>query len=91
MKCFLQLLWVMPSRVVDLFACWWTGGSPQNAVVWKMEPFCLLREINNWNFKGQERPLEELKSFFYSLFTWIVAFLAPLMISFNDFLVCFFS
>jgi hypothetical protein len=34
--------------------------------------------------------LEELKSvFFYSLYTWIIAFVAPLVISFNDFLVLF--
>jgi hypothetical protein len=34
--------------------------------------------------------MEELKSvFFYSLFTWTAAFLASLVISFNEFLVLF--
>jgi hypothetical protein len=32
----------MPSRVVDLFACWWTGGSTESDVVWKIVPSCLL-------------------------------------------------
>jgi hypothetical protein len=30
-----SLSWVMPLRVVDLFACWWTGGRSRSAVVWK--------------------------------------------------------
>lgn len=29
------LSWVLPSRLVDFFACWWMGGSSQNAVVTK--------------------------------------------------------
>jgi hypothetical protein len=33
---------VIPRRVVDLYACWWISGSPQNAVVWKMVPTCIL-------------------------------------------------
>jgi hypothetical protein len=37
------LAWVMPNRVVDLFACWrGLGGSPQSTTVWKMVPSCLL-------------------------------------------------
>jgi hypothetical protein len=43
--------WVMPHWVVDLFACWLTGGRSWSAVVWKMVPCCLLwclgRECNN--------------------------------------------
>jgi hypothetical protein len=27
------LSWVMPSRVIDLVACWWTGGRSRSAVV----------------------------------------------------------
>jgi hypothetical protein len=42
MKCFFSrfgLPWViMPSRVVDLFACWWIGGSTQSVVVCEMVP-----------------------------------------------------
>jgi hypothetical protein len=37
-----SLSWVMPRRVIDLFACWWTGGRSRSAVVWKMVPCCLL-------------------------------------------------
>jgi len=40
-SCF-SLSWVMPRRVVDFFACWWTGGCSRSAVVWKMVHCCLL-------------------------------------------------
>jgi hypothetical protein len=36
------LSWGMPLRMIDLFACWWTYRRSQNAVVWKMVPFCLM-------------------------------------------------
>jgi hypothetical protein len=39
-NCF-GLSWVMPSRVIDLFAYWWISGSSQSAVVWKMASSCL--------------------------------------------------
>jgi hypothetical protein len=86
----------MPHRVVDLFACWWKGGRSQSAVVWKMVPCCLIwclwRERNDRQFEDKERTIEELISFlFYSLYSWTNAFLAPLVISFNDFLVLFSS
>jgi len=54
-----SLFWVMPFRVVDLFACWWTGGCSQSAVVWKMVPCCLMwylwREYNDRQFEDKER------------------------------------
>jgi hypothetical protein len=64
--------------------------------VWKMVPSCLMwclwREQNDRNFEDQERSIEELKSFFFhSLFSWTAAYLAPLVLSFNDFLVHFSS
>jgi hypothetical protein len=79
------LSWVMPLRVIDLFASWWTGGRSQSAVVWKMVPSCLMwclwRERNVRNFEDQERTFEELKSFFFhTLFSWTAAYLAPLAI-----------
>jgi hypothetical protein len=40
-SCF-SLSWVMPLRVVDLFAYWWSGGHYWSAVVWKIVPSCLL-------------------------------------------------
>jgi hypothetical protein len=93
--CF-RLSWVMPRRVVDLFACWWMGGRSRSAVVWKMVPCCLLwclwKERNDRQFKDKERSMEELMSFFfYSLYSWTAAFLAPLVISYNNFLVLFSS
>jgi hypothetical protein len=91
-----SLFWVMPLRVVNLFACWWTGGRSRNAAVWKMVPCCLLwclwRERNDRQFEDKERTIEELMSFFFhSLYSWSAAFLAPLSFSFNDFLVLFSS
>jgi hypothetical protein len=59
-------------------------------------PCCLIwflwRERNDRQFEDKERTIEELISFFfYSLYSWTAAFLAPLVISFNDFLVLFSS
>jgi hypothetical protein len=84
----------MPLQVVDLFAYWWTGGRSRSAVVWKMVPCCLLwclwRERNDRQFEDKERTTEEVISFFFhSLYSWMAAFLTPLVISFNDFLVSF--
>jgi hypothetical protein len=86
------LYWVMPSRVIDLFACWWSGGRSRSAVVWKMAPCCLMwclwTERNDRQFEDKERTIEELISFFlHSLYSWTAAYLAPLEISYNDFLV----
>jgi hypothetical protein len=91
-----SLSWVMPLRVVDLFACWWTGDHSRSAVVWKMVPSCLLwclwRECNDRQFEDKERTIEEFISFFFhSLYSWSAAFLAHLVFSFNDFLVLFSS
>jgi hypothetical protein len=51
--------------------------------------WCLWRERNNRQFKNKERTIEELITFFF--FSWTVTFLAPLVFSFNDFLVLFSS
>jgi hypothetical protein len=90
------LHWVMPNSVVDLFACWWTGGHSRSAMVWKIVPlfliWCLWRERNVRCFEDLDGTLEELKSFFFfSLFTWTTAYLAQLVISFPKFLVLFSS
>jgi hypothetical protein len=82
----------MSNRVVDLFAFWWMGDRSLSAVVWKIASSCLMwclwRDQNDRTFKNQKRKLEEFKFFsFSSLFSWTVAFLAPLVNSFNDFLV----
>lgn len=65
--------------------------------MWKMVPccflWCLWREHNDRQFEDKERTIEELIFFFFfhSLYSWMVAFLPPFVISFNDFLVLFFS
>jgi len=91
-----SLSWVMPLRVVDLFAYWWTSGRSRSVVMWKMVPccltWCLWREHNDIQFEDKERTIEELNAFFFhSLYSWTAAFLAPLVISFNDFLILFSS
>jgi len=90
-----SLSWVMPLWVIDLFACWWTGGRSRSAVVWKMVPCCLMwclwRERNDRQFEDKERTIEELISFFlHSLYSWTTAYLAPLhCIVFFFFLIAF--
>jgi hypothetical protein len=84
----------MPGRVKDLYASWWIGGRSQSVVVWKMIPLCLMwclwSERNVRCFEDSTRTLEELIHFFYfTLFTWTAACLAPLVISFSDFLFLF--
>jgi len=48
----------------------------------------LWRERNDRQFEDKERTIEELISFFFHfLYSWSAAYLAPLVFSFNDFLV----
>lgn len=80
------LSWIVPRRVVELFACWWTIGSTRSVSVWKMVPFYLLwylwKERNNISFEDCERMLVEVKSFFfYTLCLWTTAFVSPLLLS----------
>jgi hypothetical protein len=86
--------WVMPSRVIDLFACWWKAGRLRSAAVWTMVPICIFwcvwNERNLRCFEDMENSLENIvASFFRMLYFWTVAFLSPLLISFSDFLVRF--
>lgn len=88
------LSWVMPMRVLDLFACWMTSGRPRSAAIWKMVPTCIIwcvwNERNNRCFKNLERSLEDiLTSFLHALYLWTVTFVSPLSLSFGDFLVRF--
>jgi hypothetical protein len=34
--------WVIPRRVIDLFACWWKFGRPKSAAIWNMVPICIF-------------------------------------------------
>jgi hypothetical protein len=86
----------MPRGVVNLLRSWWSGGRPYNAVVWKMVPLCIMwclwSGCNERFFEDSERSLEDLLDFFLTtLFTWTEAWLAPLVISFSDFLSLFSS
>jgi len=89
-----RLSWVMPSRLANLFNCWWTGGRSRSVAVWKMVPsylmWCLWRKRNYLSFEDRERKLVELFFFFFHfLFLWTTAFVARLVLSFYDFLVLF--
>jgi hypothetical protein len=88
------LHWVMLGRVKDLYASWWTEGRSRSAVVWKMISLCLMwclwSERNARCFEDSTRTSEELiHFFFFTLLTWMAAWLAPLVISFSDFLFLF--
>jgi hypothetical protein len=86
--------WVMPRRVVDLFACWWKAGRSRSAAVWKMVSICILwcvwKERNFRCFEDLENSMENfVASFFHTLYLWTEAFFSPVSISFSDFLVRF--
>jgi hypothetical protein len=77
-----DLAWSMPSGVVNLLQCWWSGGRPRNAVVWKMVPHCIMWCIwskrNKRYFDDSESGREDLlHSFFTTLYPWAAAWLAP--------------
>jgi hypothetical protein len=86
--------WVMPRRVIDLFAYWWKSIRPRSAAIWKMVPICIFwcvwKERNLRCFKDLENSMEDILAlFFHILYLWTVAFLSLLLISFIDFLVRF--
>jgi hypothetical protein len=65
-------------------------------VVWKMAPLCLIwciwRERNVKCLEDTSRSFEEiLHDFLFTLYTWAAGWLAPLVISFHDFLSRFSS
>jgi hypothetical protein len=90
------LSWVMPRRVIDLLACWWSSGRSRSATVWKMvltwRFWCLWREKNNRSFEDVVMTSEELlSSFYHTLYLWTTAYVLPLSFSFLDFLTRFSS
>jgi hypothetical protein len=92
-NCF-GMSWVMPRRVIDLFACWWKSGRPMSAAIWKIVSICIFwcvwKEKNLRCFEDLKSSIEDILAlFFHTLYLWTVVFLSPLAISFVDFLVCF--
>lgn len=84
----------MHRRVFDLFAYWWTSGRLKSATIWKMVPtyilWCVWKERSIKCFEDLERSSDDiLTSFFHTLYLWIEAFVSPLSLSVNDFLVRF--
>ena len=71
-----NILWVMPSGVMDLLSCW--GHSCCNVRVrkiWDLIPscvfWCLWRERNSRSFEGKENNLIEIKLIFIrTLMEW---------------------
>jgi hypothetical protein len=61
----------MPSRVIDLFACWWKVERPSSAVVWKMVPICIFwcvwKERNLRCFEDMENSLEDIVTLFFRM------------------------
>jgi transposase len=67
------LSWVMPRRVIDLFACWWKFDRLMNAAIWKMLSictfWCVWKERNNRCFEDLESSMKNiLVSFFHNLY-----------------------
>jgi hypothetical protein len=86
----------MPSGVMNLLQCWWSGGRSRSAVVWKMVLHCIMLCLwSEWNmryFDDFESSREDLLHFFFTtLFTWTAAWLAPTVITYSDFLFLFSS
>jgi hypothetical protein len=90
------LSWVIPQRVMNLLACWWSLGQSRSATVWKMASTCLFwylwRERNNRSFEDVEKtPDKLLSSFYHTPYLWTTAYVSPLSFSFLDFLTRFSS
>jgi len=64
-----RCLELLPRRVIDLFACWWSSRRPRSAAVWKMASICLFwclwRERNDRCLEDLESTLEEILFSFY--------------------------
>jgi hypothetical protein len=63
------LHWVMPRRVIELFACWQGNfGRHQHINIWRAIPHCLMwcvwKERNARTFESCEQTVAELKLLF---------------------------
>jgi hypothetical protein len=85
-----RLAWVMPRRVLDLCASWWSSGRTRSTIVWKMVPSCLFwiiwRERNNRCFEDLENVVVDIvASMLNTLYIWKVAYLAPIPITYTKY------
>jgi hypothetical protein len=90
------LTWAMPCGVANLLQCWWSGAHSRSAMVWTIVPHCIMwclwSELNMRFFDDSESSWKDLLHFFFTiLFTWAVAWLAPIVITYSDFLSFFSS
>ena len=71
--------WVMPQKVIDLFACWrQVGGRDLSRAIWRMAPLCVMwciwRERNARIFEDKECSVEEVrKTMVTMLHVWTMA------------------
>jgi hypothetical protein len=86
------LSWVMLRRVSDLLACWWSTRRRGSAAVWK--PFFFFFFV----YGGKETighsrtwrgPWKTYYPLVFTLYLWTVAYVFPMLINYNDFLVRF--
>ena len=90
--------WVMPQSVVELLALLACQqgrfGRHRNGHIWLIVPRCLMwclwRERNSRCFEDNERPIPDLKLFFFrTLLDWLATLRNQSFSSFLDFLVIF--
>jgi hypothetical protein len=73
------MYWVMPKRIVDVFASWKGRlGRHKNRQIWEAVPHCVMwslwRERNARTFEDRERNILDLKTLFLrTLFDWMAA------------------
>jgi hypothetical protein len=71
--------WVMPQKVIDLFACWSQGGGRDlSRVIWRMAPLCVIwciwRERNARIFEDKECSVDGVrKNMIAMLHGWMMA------------------
>jgi hypothetical protein len=71
--------WVMPRRVIEMFACWLGKmGKHQVHIIWRAVPHCLMwclwKERNRRIFEGCEQTVAKLKLLFLrTLFEWMAS------------------
>jgi hypothetical protein len=84
--------WVMPQKVLDLFACWnHVGGRDLAKAIWRMVPLCVIwciwRERNARLFEDKECSVDEVRKNMISiLHMWTMAHYREELPTLDDFL-----